>query len=144
VDGLLRGLKPPPPSGWSCSAAGGKLEFVVPTSGAMGVCLIWGTRRDSFKEDFTSALRDETILCNADPGLRCASPCHPTDEDLSVGTPAMGYFHLLPTGETARGLPHLEHHPTLGAKTKTRRGWGTQICGWDKEVSEGKVGPPDR
>jgi hypothetical protein len=34
------------------------------------------------------------------PGV---SPCHPTDEDLSVGTPALGYSHRLPLGGARRG-----------------------------------------
>jgi hypothetical protein len=28
---------------------------------------------------------------------------HPTDEDLSVGTPALGYFHPLPPGAANDG-----------------------------------------
>jgi hypothetical protein len=32
-------------------------------------------------------------------GFAARYPCHPTDEDLSVGTPALGYFRVLPTGE---------------------------------------------
>ena len=35
---------------------------------------------------------------NVVPGLK---PCHHTDEDLSVGTPALGYYPFLPMGGTA-------------------------------------------
>jgi hypothetical protein len=35
---------------------------------------------------------------------------HPTDEDLSVGTPALGYFHILPDGRI--GEAGMDHPPS--------------------------------
>jgi hypothetical protein len=49
-----------------------------------------GLTRGSFRPS-----RAEGLGRIAFPGLRYARSCRPTDEDLSVGIPALGYFRSL-------------------------------------------------
>src|ERR1035437_4077224 len=50
---------------------------------------------------FAAALRDAESSDDADPGFH---PATPTRKDRAPGTPALGYFRVLPTGElTVRG-----------------------------------------
>src|ERR1035438_1914046 len=60
------------------------------------------------------------------PRSPSARDLHPTDEDLSVGTPAWG-THFLWTGESGLRARLGSCSPTLAGKTRTRLGWGTHV-----------------
>jgi hypothetical protein len=71
-------------------------------------------------QGIAAALRDALVLCECGPRV---SPCHPTDEDLSVGTPALGYFRILLTGRI-RIPGGLSGPRTAGYEVSTRASVG--------------------
>jgi hypothetical protein len=72
-----------------------------------------------------------------DEDLSVGTPArHPTDEDLSVGTPARGYYHPLTpvVAKTGDGTPYtcssIERSRTYGSPYSTKIGFKTREKGY--------------